>query len=281
MDADEDIPSCRDKKDNSGSRKQAGNDTDFPNGYHSEFVNKPVMGLVTAQTESNTNFPSEEDSEFFGRPVTEPVTTWAGSDTDLPSDEHSEFFRQPVTNLMTAWVVSDTGHPSGEHLKFSNRPVTESVTTRETDTEERLVMNESTVSIELSELRTRVLGETDTSGIPVYKECCTPECRNPVKVSPDAHAQLAISDIQWNSRDCCFGVCKKADSVSRSGTGSCGDCICWLVWAYRVSCVAAIVIKDRLHGIDLYTEKRRVCTSRPGLVGDPMTPCDIALCTRR
>ena len=37
--------------------------------------------------------------------------------------------------------------------------------------------------------------------------------------------------------------------------------ICWLVWAYRVSCLAAIVIKDRLHGIDLYTEKRRVCVT--------------------
>ena len=136
-------------------------------------------------------------------------------------------------------------------------------------------MKVSTVTIELSELRTRVLGETDTSGIPVYKECCTPEWRNPVNVSPDTHAQLVISDNQWNSRDCCFGVCKKADSVNRSGTGSCWDCICWLAWAYRVSCLAAIVIKDRLHGIDLYTEKRRVCTSRPGLVGDPMTLCDV------
>ena len=104
MDADEDIPSCRDKKDNLGSQKQAGNDTDFPNGEHSEFVNRPVTGLVTAQTENNINFPSEEDSEFFGQSVTEPVKSWAGSDTDLPSDEHSEFFGQPVTNLMTAWV---------------------------------------------------------------------------------------------------------------------------------------------------------------------------------
>ena len=93
MDADEDIPSCRDKKDNSGSQKQAGSDTDFPNGEHSEFVDRPVTESVTAQTESNTNFPSEEDSEFFWRPVTEPVTSRAGSDTDLPSDEHSEFFR--------------------------------------------------------------------------------------------------------------------------------------------------------------------------------------------
>ena len=86
MDADEDIPSCRNNKDNSGSQKQAGNDTDFPNRGHSEFVNRPVTGLVTAQPESNIHFPGEE----------EPVTSWAGSDTDLPSDEHSEFFGQPV-----------------------------------------------------------------------------------------------------------------------------------------------------------------------------------------
>ena len=87
-------------------------------------------------------------------------------------------------------------------------------------------------------------GETDTSEIPVYKECCTLERRRPVKVSPDAHAQVVISDNQWNSRDCCFGVFKKADSVNQSGTGSCWDCLCWLVWGYRVSCLAVIVIKD-------------------------------------
>ena len=102
MDADEDMPSCRDKKDNSGSQKQAGSDTDFPNGENSELVDRPVTESVTSQTESNTNYPSEEDSEFFGRPVTEPVTSRAGSDTDWLSDEHSEFFGQPVTDLVTA-----------------------------------------------------------------------------------------------------------------------------------------------------------------------------------
>ena len=116
------------------------------------------------------------------------------SDKDISSDEDSKVFDRPVTESVTAWVGSDTDHPNGEHLKNFNRPVTESVTAWETDTEEPLVMNVSTVTIKLSELRTRVMGETDTSGIPVYKECCTPECRNPVKVSPDAHAQLVISD---------------------------------------------------------------------------------------
>ena len=93
-DADEDIPSCRDNKDNSGSQKQAGSDMYFPSGEDSGSFDLPVTESVTAPTESDTNFPrGEEDSEFFGRPVTEPVTSRAGSDTDLPSDEHSEFFR--------------------------------------------------------------------------------------------------------------------------------------------------------------------------------------------
>ena len=61
-DADEDIPSCRDKKDNYGRQGRAGSVTDFPSGEHSEFFNRPVM---------------------------ESVTAWAGSDTDFPSGEHS------------------------------------------------------------------------------------------------------------------------------------------------------------------------------------------------
>ena len=60
---------------------------------------------------------------------------------------------------MTAWVGSDTVHPSGEDLKMFNRPVTESVTARESDTEEPLVMKVSTVTIELSELsQNKVVG---------------------------------------------------------------------------------------------------------------------------
>ena len=39
--------------------------------------------------------------------------------------------------------------------------------------------------------------------------------------------------------------------------------------------MAAIVIKDRLHGIDICIEDRRVCASRQGIVGNPMTLCDV------
>ena len=96
-----------------------------------------------------------------------------------------------------------------------------------------------------------------------------------MKVLPDVNTQVVKSDSQWNYRDCCFGMCNKADSVDRSGICLCWDFLCWLVWGYRVSCLTAIVIKDRSHGIDLYTDGRRVCTSGLGLVGDPMTPSDV------
>ena len=126
-----------------------------------------------------------------------------------------------------------------------------------------------------SELREMVLGETDTRDIPVYKEDCTPERRRPENISPGAHQQVEMSNNQWNCVDYWFGVCGKAESGNRSGTGSCWNCGCWIVWGYRVSCLAAIVIKDRLHGIYLFTEDRRIFTRRPGLVGNPVWchPC--------
>ena len=173
-----------------------------------------------------------------------------------------------------AQAVSDTDFPSGEHSEFVDRPVTASVTARAADTEEILVMNVSTVVTKQSELREMVLGETDKRGIPVYSVVCTPERRRPENISPGAHNQR-------NCVDYCCGVCGKADSVNRSGTGSCWNCCCLIVWGYRVSCLAAIVIKDQLYGIDLFTEDRRIFTREPGLVGNPVTPCDvIRVCTK-
>ena len=160
-DADEDIPSCRDKKDNHGRQGRAGSVTDFP---------------------------SFEHSEFFDRPITESVTAWAGSDTYYPSGEHSEIFDRPVTESVTARPGSDTDFPSGEHSEFFDRPVTESVTARAVDTEEILDMNVSTVTTEQSELREIVVGETDPRGKPVYREECTPERRQPENKYPPAHS---------------------------------------------------------------------------------------------
>ena len=132
----------------------------------------------------------------------------------------------------------------------------------------------STVTMALSLSSVCVCDETDTGDIPVYNEYIIPDRRRPVKVLPDVNTQVVKSDSQWNSRDCCFGMCNKADSVDRSGICLCWDFLCWLVWGYRVSCLAAIVINDQSHGIDLYSDERRVCASGLGLVGGPMTPGD-------
>ena len=220
-DADEDIPSCRDKKDNYGPQKRAGSDTYFPRGEHSEFFDRPVTESVTARAGSDTDFPSGEHSELFGRPVTESVTARAGSDTEI------------------------------------------------------LVMNVSTVATEQSELREMVLGETVKRGIPVYRVECTPERRRPENISPGALQQVEMSNNQWNCVDYCCGVCGKAYSVNRSGTGSCWNCCCLIVWGYRVSCLVVIVIRDRFYGIDLFSEGRCVFTRGPVLVGNPVWPCDV------
>ena len=117
-DADEDIPSCRDKKDNYGPHELTVCDTDFPSGEHSEFCDRPVTESVTARAGSDTDFPSGEHSELVDRQVTESVSARAGSDTDFPSGENSEIFDRPGTESVTVWAGSDTDFPSDEHSKL-------------------------------------------------------------------------------------------------------------------------------------------------------------------
>ena len=91
MDADQDIPSCRDNKDNSGTQKRAGSDTYFPSGKDSESFDRPVTKSVMSRTLSDTDFPRNEHSERFGRPVMESVTEQAGSDTNFPKGNIQNF----------------------------------------------------------------------------------------------------------------------------------------------------------------------------------------------
>ena len=180
--------------------------------------------------------------------------SWPGSEHDITSDENSDLFDRPVTESATAGAGIKTDSFSVEHVKCCEIPVTELITVQVSDTEEPLIMRVSTITTELSE---------------IGKECVIPERRRPVKVSADADTQVVISDYQ-SVQDYCFGVGEKTDSFDRSGIGWCWDCLGWLMWGYRVSCLVTIVIKDRSFGIDLYTEERRVYTSGLGLVGDPM-----------
>ena len=262
----------------------AGSGTDSPSDVHVKCCNEPVTESVKTAQASETEEPlvmvstvtmalseirtgvcGETDisdtpayNECFIPDRRRPVKILS----DVTSDENYKLFGRPVTESATAWDRVDTDNPSEVHVKGCKRPVTESVKARASGTEEPLIMKVSSVTVEQSEIRTSVCGETDISDTPVYNECFIPDRRRPAEVSPDAKALVVISVNQWNSKDCCFGVCKKADRVNRSGIGSCWDCLCWLVWGYCASCLAAIVIKDRSHGIDLYTEESRVYTSR-------------------
>ena len=138
-----------------------------------------------------------------------------------------------------------------------------------------LVMNVSTVATEQSELRKMVLCETNKRDMPVSGAELTPDRQRPENILPGALRQVKMRNNQWNYVDYCFGVCGKADSVNRPETCSCWNCCCLIIWGYRVSCLAAIVIEDRPYGIDLFTEDRRVFTRGLGLVGNPVTPCDV------
>ena len=88
------------------------------------------------------------------------------------------------------------------------------------------------------------------------------------------HQSMEMSNIQCNCVDYCFGVRWKGDSVNRP-TGPCRNCCCLRCRSYCVSCLMAIVIKDRFYGIELFTEGRCVFTRGPGLVGNPVRPCDV------
>ena len=130
---------------------------------------------------------------------------------------------RPVTGSLPACAGTDTDSPSGIYEINDKQPFTESVTARASDTEEPLVRMVSTVIMSLSELGTSVCDDTDTGDIPVYNEYSIPDRRRPVKVLPDVNTQVVKSDNHWNSRDCCFGMCNKVDSVDRSGI-----CLCWV-----------------------------------------------------
>ena len=200
--------------------------------------------------------------------------SWPRSENDITSDENSNQVDRPVTELATAGAGIENDSFNVEHVKCGEIPVTKLIPVRVLDTEEPLIMRVSAITSELSEVETSAYCETDINDIPVVKECVSPERRRREQLSAYADTQLVMCNYRRGVTDYCFGVCGMTDSVNRSKIGWCWDCVDWLLWGYRVSCLVTIVIKDRSYGIDLYTEEPRVYTSGLGLVGDPMRPYD-------
>ena len=202
--ADEDIPNVRDKIDDRGRRTWTGSDKDISSDEDLKLSDRPVTESVTAWDRQDFRGPNKEymdwdsddmvesdDSEYAETETDISVQddnrggrTRTGSNADITSDEDSKLFGRPVTESATAWTGSGTDSPSDVHVKCGNQPVKESVTAQASETEESLVMV-STVTMELSELRTSVCGETDISDTPVYNECFIPDRRRPVKILSD------------------------------------------------------------------------------------------------
>ena len=157
-------------------------------------------------------------------------------------------------------------YSSVEHVKCGEIPVTELIPVRSLDTEEQLTLRVSTITTALSEIETSMCIETGIKDKPEIKDCTGSEYRGRGKVSACDDTQLVMSDYPRDFMNYCFGVCEKTDSIYRSGIGWCRDCLHRLLWGYRVSCLVAIVIKDRSYGSDQYNEEWCVYT---GLSGRP------------
>ena len=231
---DEDIPNDRDKIDDRGRRTRTGSDKDISRDEDLQLSDRPVTESVTAWDRQDFRGPDKEymdwgsddmvetdDSEYAETETDISIQdddrggrTWTGSNADITSDENSKLFGRPVTESATASAGSGTDGPSEVHVKCCNQPIKESVTAQALGTEEPLVMV-STVTMEQSEIRTSVCGETDISDTPVYNEYFIQERRRPVKVLSDITSDEDYKLIRqiwlvWISR------------IVRSAKGCCG-----------------------------------------------------------
>ena len=180
--------------------------------------------------------------------------SWPGSENDITSDENSSQIDRPFTKLTTAGDGIKNDSLSVDYVKCGEIPVTKLIPVGVLDTEEQLVMRVSTITSELSAVETSSYSGTDINDIHVIEECVRAERRRREQLCAYANTQLLMNNYQRGVTDCCFGVCGMTDSLNRSEIGWYWNCVDWLLWGYRVSCLVTIVIKDRSYGIDLYTE---------------------------
>ena len=79
----------------------------------------------------------------------------------------------------------------------------------------------------------------------------------------------------WNLTVNCFGGCDLTHRLNRAGIDWCWICIDRLIWGYRVSCLVAIVNKDRTIGRCMSIEGSGVYASTQGLEDRPVIPYDV------
>ena len=177
------------------------------------------------------------------------------------SDENSGPIDRPFTKLTTTGAGIEIDSLGVDYVKCGEIPVTELIPVGVVDTDEHLVMTVSTITADVSGLVTSLYSDTDINDSPVVQEYVCPERRRRDDLSAYVDTQLLVKNCRWKMTVCCFGLCGMTDRLNRLELGCCWDCVDRLVWGYRVSCLVAIVTKNRSLGIDLFTEERRVYAS--------------------
>ena len=133
-----------------------------------------------------------------------------------------------------------------DYAKCGEIPVTELIPVGVVDTVEHLVMTVSTITVDVSGLVTSLYSDTDINDSPVVQEYVCPEHRRRDDLSAYVDTQLLVKNCRRKMTVCCFGLCGMTDRLNRLELGWCWDCVDRLVWGYRVSCLVAIVTKNRL-----------------------------------
>ena len=160
------------------------------------------------------------------------------------------------------------------NLGYGDRPVTEAAPELMTKPAETLVTCTLPAVIDNPKPRKKVWCETDKKDIPVGKEEMTSVCLLPKTVLPGTHQQVEMEDNKWKRVDHRCGACWYPDSNNRPVTYTCWDCRCLMALCYCVSCLVTVVT-SRFIGIDLFIDGHHTYTWGSGLLGNPMTPCDV------
>ena len=116
--------------------------------------------------------------------------------------------------------------------------------------------------------------ETERKDIPVGIEEMTSVCLLPKTVLQSTHQLVEMKDDKRKGVDHRCGVCWDPDSNNRPVTYTCWDCRCLMALCCGVSCLVT-VITSRFSGIDLFIGGRYTHTWGSGLLGNPMTLCDV------
>ena len=116
--------------------------------------------------------------------------------------------------------------------------------------------------------------ESGKRNIPVRCEEMTFVCLLPKTVLPGTHQQAEMIDIRRERLDHQCGACWYPDSNKHPDAYICWNCRCLMALCCCVSCLVTVVT-SHLIGIDQCIDCRHTYTWGSGLLGKPMTPCDV------